>query len=426
MKAPRTNNGATARLMCLAVVICTFDAALCLAESPIDPDEKRPQLTYEQAEHGVGRTSFVYGKIQQVSNARGITFLNFDLKRREVFKIVVFERNYASFPGQLRDLYEGKTVRVRGIVSRYAGIPQIEATSPEQITILNALPELPPAVVAKPRAEPAEVTLATFNIKNLFDDLDAAERNDESTPAKPRPELEAAAACLRRLDADLVALQEVENREYLARFVEVFLDDLGYQHIVHYEGNDTRGSDVALLSRLPIGQVTSHRHLRFQDEQNRPCQFSRDLLAVCVEPSQGEPFEVWVLHLKSNADGRETAEPIRLAEAQQVRRLLDNRLEKDPATQVVVCGDFNDQETSRAVKAVVGSGSGQLQSDWVQIPAEQRITFNREPYRSMIDFVLWTPAMARRYVPNSYAIIPGSPEETGSDHNPVLIRLRPR
>jgi len=58
------------------------------------------------------------------------------------------------------------------------------------------------------------------------------------------------------------------------------------------------------------------------------------------------------------------------------------------------------------------------------LPENQRVTYNQKPTLSMIDFILASPAMAKRYVPQSYRIVPGSPETTGSDHNPVTARFR--
>ena len=45
--------------------------------------------------------------------------------------------------------------------------------------------------------------------------------------------------------ADVVALQEVENRFLLQEFVDTHLSDMGYQ-VVLVEGNDSRGIDCAL------------------------------------------------------------------------------------------------------------------------------------------------------------------------------------
>ena len=143
-------------------------------------------------------------------------------------------------------------------------------------------------------------------------------------------------------------------------------------------------------------------------------------------PVGGDPFEVWVVHLKSNYGGRDAAEPIRLAEAQQVYKLVAARLRQNPKANLLLCGDFNDSFDSPTMKTILGSDRGPaiLKPLFEQLPEPQRVTYNQEPYREMIDFILVSPAMAERYVAGSYEIRDGTLQESGSDHNPVYCRFR--
>ena len=403
-------------------------SGLCSTQAapPVDDDEARPHVAWQDAEGVVGRTAFVSGVVARVGHSKRVHFLNFDPKRRDVFVVVIFQPFLERFEGTLEELYEGRPIRVRGMVTRFRGTPQIQVSSPEQIEVLDKLPELKPLAVPAKLSVGQQIKVATFNVRNLFDDANDAYHNDEGTQAKPRHELEKLAAAIARLDADVLALQEVESRGYLARFLEVFAPQAGYQDVVHFEGNDLRGIDVCLLSRLPVGPVTSFRHATFADETGKRQKFRRDLLCVRLEPEDGLPFEVWVAHLKSNSDGREYAEPVRMAEAREIRRLLDKRLAADPNAAIIVCGDFNDTADSATVQTITGRGTTALRTAWSSIPEPQRITYNLEPYRSMIDFILWTPGMHSRYVKGTYAILGGSLEEIGSDHNPVRAEFRVR
>jgi endonuclease/exonuclease/phosphatase family metal-dependent hydrolase len=407
----------------LAVVPALCCLSWAWATPPIDPNEARPHVDWTQADKVVGKVAFVSGRIVSVGSSGRVNFLNFEQDRPARFTGIVFQTYVGNFPDSLKNLYEGKYVRIRGMVTTYAGKPQIQITSPDQIEVLAE--PVPVKPLAEPRRHPvgSEITLATFNILNLFDDVDDPYRNDESTRTKPRSELEDVAKTIRKLDADVLALEEVENRGYLRRFVEVFLSDMGYEHVVHYEGNDVRGIDACLLSRVPVGPVTSYRHVRFKDEADRTMSFRRDVVAVELHPPHGEPFEVWVVHLKSNSGGREHAEPVRMGEAKELRRMLDERLGEDPKARIVVCGDFNDTWDSEALKTIVGTGSKAMRCAVDELPEEKRITYNREPYRSMIDFILMSPAMGEEYVKGSYRIHHGSVETLGSDHNPVSARF---
>ena len=256
-----------------------------------------------------------------------------------------------------------------------------------------------------PLAVDGQLTVATYNALNMFDDEDDPYHGDEGTPAKPRAELELLAKSLIELNADVVAFQEVENRFYLKRFIDVFLPDMGYDDIVLYEGNDGRGIDVCLVSRVPIGPVRSYRHLTFTGPDGMERKFNRDLLAVTVEPPGADPLEVWVVHLKSNSGGRQYAEPVRMAEAIQLRKLLDEEMGADPEARIVVVGDFNDTWESETVQTIVGDGSMALWSATSELAGDLPDTYNQGQFQSMIDFILCSPAMAKAYVDGSFQVV---------------------
>ena len=132
---------------------------------------------------------------------------------------------------------------------------------------------------------------------------------------------------------------------------------------------------------------------------------------------------MWVVHLQSNSQGREYAEPIRVAEAHEVRRMLDEELKADPSARIVVTGDFNDTWDSEALKTIAGDGATALWATAADKPGEPPITYNQGRFRSMIDFALCSPEMAKRFVKGSFTVVPGSPETTGSDHNPIVAEF---
>ena len=391
----------------------------------IHPDEARQHLRWNDARRAVGEEAFISGKVINVNSAGRVNFLNFDAARPAKFTGIVFRESLGNFPSGLKETYDGKIIRIRGMVTLYRDRPQIVITKPDQIEILD---ELPPTTAAetvgrRPTVD-GQLSVATYNVLNLFDAEDDPYHADESTPAKSRDQLKLLAESMVRLNADVVALQEVESRGYLKRFVDVFLPDMGYDHIVHFEGNDLRGIDVCLVSRVQIGAVRSHRHLQFDGPDDSKRRFSRDVLAVSVEPDGAQPVQVWVVHLKSNSGGREFAEPIRLAESRALRGLLDEEFAADPEARIVLVGDFNDVWGSPTLETIVGAGPTGMWSAASSLGGALPDTYNTGEYRSMIDFILCSPAMKRHYVGGSLRIPPGSPEATGSDHNPVAARFR--
>ncbi len=260
---------------------------------------------------------------------------------------------------------------------------------------------------------PAPLRVVTWNVENLFDRFDNPWTDDQRT--KPAYASDARlgrlAGILKLLGADLVCVQEVENRWLLEEFNRDYLGALGYE-VVLVEGNDRRGIDVALLSRLPVGAVTSYRHLRFEDAEGQPQRFRRDLLRVEIGGALNA--DVYVVHLKSQHGG-DAADVARQAEATEAARILADELARDPGYRALIAGDFNDVPESPTIQALLDAGLVD------PCAGSEDVTYNREPYRTRIDFLLLTPALAAGLV--SAEIREDEAVKLASDHNPVLLRL---
>lgn len=391
-----------------------------------------PTISWRDAGAYLGREVYLVGKVVHTGRSRtGHVFLNFDPDYRHSTTIFIRRQDVKNFTEPPENAYRGKTIQVRGFPYDKNGQPNLAVASPDRIAILPddavlTLPTTRPPLSTTRPAGAETITVGSYNVLNLFDAADDPYSADETTGPKPQTQVEALAKSIRALDADVLALLEVENRGVLQQFVDVYLPDMGYE-VVLYEGNDMRGIDTAVLSRLPVGPVTSHRHLRFKDTQGHTIRFQRDLLQVRLEPPTGVPFDLFVVHLKSKAGDDDDGLEIRLPEAQLVRSILDQKLKADPQAAFLVAGDFNDTLDSHPLHAILGSGSSKLIAFVDDLPDDARVTYNKPPYRGMIDFILASPAMAQRYLPKSYNIpYDGSPSTTGSDHNPVLARFRLR
>lgn len=419
-------------LIALTASLNCFATSAVAQSPPIGENEGVPQIMWQNARGHIGKTALVSGQVIGVRSVGRITFINFDDQRPRRFEAVIFEDNIANFPKPPAEMYDGKIINIRGRVSVFQDKPQIVITSPAQIEVLDALPQESKSAPRAPRkqSKPGEIVIGAYNSLNLFDAYDDPYRDDEGTPAKPREEMEQLAQSIELLNADVLALEEVENRDHLQRFVDIFLPNMGYQDVVLFEGNDGRGIDVALLSRVPVGPVRSHRHIRFPGPNGEgTMRFNRDVLAVTLEPAGGPPVEVWVVHLKSKRGSSEgqvdETEPVRLAEATEIRKLLDEELARDPQARIIVTGDFNDTIDSKPIQAIVGSGPTAMWSAFTDLgPNPAVVTFNKEPFRSVIDHLLCSPAMQERFVKGSVRVPQGSVETTGSDHNPIVATFR--
>jgi endonuclease/exonuclease/phosphatase family metal-dependent hydrolase len=409
-------------------VFCVFPSGMQADDKPkqiLPPDAGLPVIDWKDAAKYMGQEVIVQGKIVQTRNIGRHCFLNFDVDRS--FTAIIHQEGLANFKDPPEQTYDQKLVRVRGTISDYKGKAQLEVIKPEQITILDKeLPLPPPPKPAAAHNFDGTVTVATYNTLNFFDEYDNPYTQDEGTPAKPLPQLEHLAATIRKLNADVLVLEEVEHRGYLERFNTAMLNDMGYREVVLFEGNDKRGINCAVLSRLPVGPVVSHRHLHMTDAEGHPIHFQRDFLQVEIEPPGAPAFYVFAVHLKSKRgsdDQSPTSDGIRIGEATAARKILDALMTRDKNALFLICGDFNDTWESETLKTLRGQGDGQLTGFVDELPKDTR-TYNEGEHADMIDFILASPAMSKKFVKKSYKVLPGTIENSGSDHNPVVARFK--
>jgi endonuclease/exonuclease/phosphatase family metal-dependent hydrolase len=169
---------------------------------------------------------------------------------------------------------------------------------------------------------------------------------------KPAEERARIAGRVLAMDADVLAVQEVEDIDTLKRFNA---EDLGgrYRWLALIEGNDPRLIDLGLLSKLPLGAVSSWRHIIHPAVPSDPV-FSRDLLQVQVLNKSRSRVLMTVFnnHLKSHfvpfdqdaVIGAQEANDTRERQAETTAQIIDRQTRKGSA--YVVCGDMNDPPNS--------------------------------------------------------------------------------
>lgn len=181
---------------------------------------------------------------------------------------------------------------------------------------------------------------------------------------------EAATALIARrimeMDADVLAVQEVEDLPALQHFNRDYLKGL-YPFQALVEGNDPRLIDVGVLSKLPIGALTSWRFASHPAEPDSPI-FSRDLLEVeILDPKRRKRlFTLFNTHLKSQylapnenpVTGKQRADLTRRQQAEVIERILIERTR--PNSAFVLLGDMNDSPESDCLAPFVQSRTLEL------------------------------------------------------------------
>ena len=210
--------------------------------------------------------------------------------------------------------------------------------------------------------------VAFWNFENLFDIYNDPEtHDDEFTPEgikkwnetkyqKKLYNLERVIFDMAAINKDypiVIGVSEIENRSVLEDLVsQPKLKGAKYR-VCHYDSPDARGVDVAFLYRADVFKLEGSDNIKLNVPE-LPNFRTRDLV-VMWGTIEGEPFYFLVSHWPSRLGGKEASQFKRDACAKQIREIKDSLLQANPATKVVVMGDFNDDATDASLVKVMGA-----------------------------------------------------------------------
>jgi hypothetical protein len=146
----------------------------------------------------------------------------------------------------------------------------------------------------------------------------------------------------------------------------------------------------------------------------------------------GGPVELWLIdnHWKSKT-GDETANAVqRMAQARHVATLVQGLIDQQPGVAVVVAGDLNDFAGAPAVTALAEGVQPALLQPLAFLPALDRYTYVFNGAAQLLDHILITPDLGRQlagvaiaHINADFPVTAATPR--ASDHDPVIVRLRP-
>ena len=309
---------------------------------------------------------------------------------------------------------------------------------------------------------PAQVTIMTFNVENLFDNKDDPGKNDETylpIAAKQTDDHVSGCAgievdrwrdqCLywdwndeivdRKLTViaktilqfnggrgpDILALEEVENLSILERLRTGYLQAAGYRPAVLIEGKDSRGIDVAFLSRFEtVGSPRLHQ-IPFSGFPGERLADTRGILEATFRLPGGERLTGYAVHFPAPYHPTEMRE--------QAYEFLNALREKLPPGRLAfAAGDFNTTSAEIAKRDMLGRF---VEPQWVVAhelgcggcPGTHY--YSRDDSWSFLDMILWSrPAQSGAEttwspVPDSVRLVNGTPEQVTDDGTPARFQL---
>ena len=273
----------------------------------------------------------------------------------------------------------------------------------QDMSLLDIKPADWPIITTAQEPQNSQISLATINLENHFD-----EKRDSTNSAEPIHDQSQQMVKRKKVSytisntlscPTLVAIQEVENMSLLQDLVgevEKFCGET-YQ-ISHFDGPDSRGLDVALLTDPQFVKIISTDYLQTCSDIDTGIEDSRIACSQGQNPLFGRPplkvetqingqsYMFFVVHFKSKRDEAGDSESRRIEQATFVHDVVDQALKENPENHIVVLGDINDYELSSSMLALTAGQS--LYNALESIPLEERYSYIFDGRKQLIDGIL--------------------------------------
>lgn len=155
----------------------------------------------------------------------------------------------------------------------------------------------------------------------------------------------------------VLGIAEIENRYVLnSLFNQTPLKTHNYR-IIHYEGNDNRGIDVAMIYCMDKLQLIYTEAIKIVNPQN-PNYRTRDILYAKFYDKRGDTIHCFVNHWPSRYGGeRETVKKRALA-ANTLKNKIDSLVFlHQTIPKIIIMGDFNDTPEDPSICEVLNAKS---------------------------------------------------------------------
>jgi hypothetical protein len=224
-----------------------------------------------------------------------------------------------------------------------------------------------------PRYTP--MCIGWYNVENLYDTIDGPNDDAEWLPSSAKRwnseryhvKLGNLARVIGELAVDVhpdgaaaLGLCEIENRSVLEDLVkQPAIADRHYQ-IVHEDGPDRRGVDVAFIYNPKYVSVYAHDTYTLTDPADTSFR-TRDQLVVSGV-MDGDTVHFIMAHWPSRRGGEKRSMPKRILAAELGRHIEDSLFARNPNARIIYMGDLNDDPVDPSVRKFLRSTSDKSQA----------------------------------------------------------------
>jgi len=215
--------------------------------------------------------------------------------------------------------------------------------------------------------------IVSYNVENYFDCVDDTLTNDaEYLPggirgwnydkySRKQANISKVIVAIGGWEAPaIIGLCEIESEKCMRDLTRYSgLKQLKYKYL-HHESPDTRGVDVALLYRSSYFKPFHDEAIGIHYPDAAQTK-TRDLLFASGILPTGDTLHCFVCHFPSRLGGELESEDRRIFVASVLRLKVDSLFAKNPRSNIVIMGDFNDYPTNdsmlKTLKALAPTGN---------------------------------------------------------------------
>ena len=219
---------------------------------------------------------------------------------------------------------------------------------------------------AKANDPTTKLSVAFYNLENLFDTKDDPQKLDDDftpkgfknwTEKRYTKKLKKLGKVIARIGLKenpqppaLVAVAEVENAKVLEDLTQVKALAKHKYGVVHFDSPDERGIDVGLLYQKDVFTVTkAQTHTVYLESEPGQRDYTRDILYV-QGTLLGNKVHLLINHWPSRRKGADETSNKRIKAAQENRKIIQTILDNNEDARIMILGDFNDGPYDTSVK----------------------------------------------------------------------------
>jgi endonuclease/exonuclease/phosphatase family metal-dependent hydrolase len=266
-------------------------------------------------------------------------------------------------------------------------------------------------------------SVMTYNVHEYA--LTDRDGDGEADDPKPESECRAVVRLIAAQHPDILTVQEMGDSSVFEQFRRELLAaglDYPYAELLQRGRMEI---NLAVLSRFPIVSV-QHRTNEWYSIGDSKVPVARGFLDVEIQVNPQYRFRLLAAHLKSKVYSPLGQTEMRRNEARLLNKVIREILEKNPETNLLAAGDFNDDYNSAPVREVSGRRGGPM-TDLRPADSVGDVWTYFWPSTdgfSRFDYLFVSDGMLREVIREQTRVVRDPLTGQASDHRPVMAVFR--